>query len=85
MQRWRYRKREYLPKDGLEHVRRKVPSRVDALVLLDELLHGDLHLGVRVVKRRVQHDDGEGQDKAGVRLLNKKKCIKHSDIEREGV
>ena len=46
-----------LPKDRLLHVGGQVLATVDALVLLDELLDRDLHLGVGVVQRRVQHDD----------------------------
>ena len=57
------------PEDGLKHVGGQVLAAVDALVLLDELLSADLHLGVGVVEGGVEHDDGEGEDEAGVPLL----------------
>ena len=50
------------PEDGLQHIRGEILARVDPLVLLDELLSADLHLGVGVVEGGVEHDDGEGQD-----------------------
>ena len=55
--------------DGLQHVGGQVLAAVDPLVLLDELLSADLHLGVGVVEGGVEHDDGEGEDEAGVPLL----------------
>ena len=54
------------PEDGLEHVGGQVLAGVDALVLLHKHVRRDLHLGVGVVQRRVQHDDREGQDETGV-------------------
>ena len=57
------------PEDGLQHVGGQVLAAVDALVLFDELLSTDLHLGVGVVEGGVEHDDGEGEDEAGVPLL----------------
>ena len=57
------------PEDGLQHVGGQVLAGVDPLVLLDELLSADLHLGVGVVEGGVEHDDGEGEDEAGVPLL----------------
>jgi len=65
----------YLPKNGFQHIRRKISSWVNSLVLLDELLRRDLHLGVGVVKGSVQHDDREGQDKTGVCFLTNKKLF----------
>ena len=55
--------------DGLQHIGGQVLAGVDSLVLLDELLSTDLHLGVGVVEGGVEHDDGEGEDEAGVPLL----------------
>ena len=55
--------------DGFEHVWREILPRIHSLVLLDELLVTDLHLGVGVVEGGVEHDDGEGEDEAGVPLL----------------
>ena len=55
--------------DGFEHVWREILPRIHSLVLLDELLVTDLHLGVGVVEGGVEHDDGEGEDEAGVLLL----------------
>ena len=55
--------------DGLQHVGGQALAGVDALILLDELLSADLHLGVGVVEGGVEHDDGEGQDEAGVPLI----------------
>ena len=55
--------------DGFEHVWREILPRIHSLVLFDELLVTDLHLGVGVVEGGVEHDDGEGEDEAGVPLL----------------
>lgn len=65
----------YLPKNGFQHIRRQISSWVNSLVLFDELLRRDLHLGVGVVKGSVQHDDREGQDKTGVSFLTNKKLF----------
>ena len=48
--------------DGEEHLPRQVLSRVDPLILGQELVLGDLHLDVLVVEGGVEHDDGEGED-----------------------
>ena len=69
----------YLPKDGVQHAWVEVPAGVDPLVLFDELLRADLHLGVGVVQRGVQHDDGERQDEAGVTLLRYIDRIRYLD------
>ena len=58
-----------IPEYGLLHINREILASVDTLVLLDELLNSDLHLGVGVVQGGVQHDDGERQDKTGIRFL----------------
>ena len=58
-----------VPVDGLQHIVGQVPPRVDPPILLDELLRRDLDLGVGVVEGGVEHDDGEGQDEAGVSLI----------------
>ena len=55
--------------DRVQHVRWEIFSRVNSSVLLDELFWRDLHLGVGVVESSVEHDDGEGEDEAGVSLL----------------
>ena len=47
----------------------QVLPAVDAAVLCHELLQGDLLPDVGVVERRVEHDDGEGEDVAGVWLV----------------
>ena len=57
------------PEDGLQHIRREILPRIHSLILLDELFVTDLHLGVGVVEGGVEHDDGEGEDEAGVPLL----------------
>jgi len=58
-----------VPEDCFEHVRRQVAARVDAFILLYELLRRDLHLRVWIVEGGVEHDDGEGEDETGVMLL----------------
>ena len=55
--------------DGLQHVWWEILPRIHPLVLFDELFVTDLHLGVGVVEGGVEHDDGEGEDEAGVPLL----------------
>ncbi len=47
----------------------QILSAVDAPVLRHKLLEGDLLSDVWVVEGSVQHDDGEGEDVAGVSLV----------------
>ena len=46
----------------------EVAAVVDTAIHGDELLHAGLVLHARVVQARVEHDDGEGEDVAGVRV-----------------
>ena len=68
--------------DHLEHVPRQVAAAVHAAVLPHELLLGDgggpaaAGGNVRVVQGRVQHDDGEGEDVAGVAVLEQACWVK---------
>ena len=55
--------------DRLEHIWRQILARVYPSVLVDKLLGGDVDVGVGVVEGGVEHDDGEGEDEAGVLLL----------------
>ena len=52
-----------------KHFFLQIFSAVDATVLSHKLLEGDLLLNVGVVQSRVEHDDGEGEDVAGVGLV----------------
>ncbi len=52
-----------------EHFFFQIFSAVNATVLCDKLLEGDLLLDVGVVQSRVEHDDGEGEDVACVGLV----------------
>ena len=58
-----------IPVDGLQHINWQIFPGVDSLVLLHKLVGGDFDLSVWVVKRSVEHDDGEGEDEAGVPFL----------------
>ena len=58
-----------ISEDSFQHIWGQVFARVDSFILFDELFSGDLHLGVGIVKSSVEHDDGEGEDEASVRLL----------------
>ena len=69
--------KESRPKNGLQHVGGQILARVDALVLLDKHVGGDLHLGVGVVQGGVQHDDGEGEDETGVRFCRSNGHYRH--------
>ncbi len=65
-----------VPVDELEDVPGEVAAAVDPPVLPDELLGGDLGpADVGVVQGRVQHDDGEADDVAGVRLVEQVRVL----------
>lgn len=49
-----------------EQLLRQVPPVVDAAIHGNEPLHGGLVFDVGVVQAGVQHDDGKGEDVAGV-------------------
>ena len=62
----------------------QVLPAVDAAVLCHELLQGDLLTNVGVVQCRVQHDDGERQDVAGVGLVEQVRVL-ITVVGREGL